>query len=81
MNYKKMEKEVIENSYFLNSQLDKYIKKHKNQYAVFNAGKIDIVQSYKEGVELGKKKYGEKIGFIVKKITDKTPVFSSFVCL
>ena len=81
MNVKKLENQVKINSLILDEKLASYIKKHKDEYIVFNDGEAEFTSTFKEGVNKGLEKYGENVGFVVKKVTKRTPIFSSLVTL
>lgn len=82
MNLKKLEKEVIENSELASSLMThSFIKKYENKYIVFHKYNHYIVESLKAGIEKGIYEFGEKAGFLVKKITKVNPVFSSLIKL
>ena len=80
-NLKKLEKEVKKNSNMLEPMIKKYMETKKDQFIIFNKGEMEFAPSYNEGVDIGIKKFGADTGFVVKKITMNTPVFSSFVKL
>ncbi len=78
---KKIEQQVIENSNLLDNEIDKYIKTHKGQYIVFDTYKVHFSNNFEEAVELGREKFGDDKGFVVKKLTDQLPIFSALVKL
>ena len=82
MNFKKLEKEVKENSSQLDEKIKNLIKKQKDKYAVYNNGNVYFADSFKEGVNTGIKEFGEETGFVVKKVTKENHIIlSSLVTL
>lgn len=81
MNFKKLEKEVMINSLILEDQMSTYIKTQKDKYAVFNEGDVIFTDSFKAGVNAGIDKYGENVGFVVKKVSKEMPILSALVIL
>ncbi len=81
MNLKKLENEVKINSILFEGKLSTYLKTNKDEYAVFNQGDIFFVNTFKEGVTLGIDKFGEKTGFVVKKVSKEMPILSALVTL
>lgn len=81
MNLKKLENEVMINSILFEDELQAFMKSHKDKYAVYNQGKVFFADSFKEGVNTGISQFGEKIGFVVKKVSKEMPILSSLVTL
>jgi len=82
MNIKKMEKEVLENSLLLDKKMKSFcVTSNKDKYIVFNQGEHKIVNTLKEGLEIGIKDFGKETGFVIKEISKTIPVFSSLIKL
>ncbi len=75
----KIESQVIENSDLLEKEIKKYIKSHKNQYIVFHQSQSHFADTLESGVETGIKEFGEKVGFVVKKVTSQPAIFSALI--
>ena len=76
---KKLEKEVISNSYLLDNELHKHIKTHKDEYIVFNNYEYVFTDTFEDGVDAGIKKFGENTGFVVSKVSNQPAIFSALV--
>ncbi|HPV96735.1 MAG: hypothetical protein QM472_02775 [Spirochaetota bacterium] len=81
MNLKKLESEVMINSIKLNDVLPGYMKEHKGKHVAFNDGEAHFCDTLDECVAIGIKKFGEDVGFAVKKVSMEITILSSLVTL
>ncbi len=79
MNINKLEKEVIKNSLAVEKIMPDLMKKHEGEYIVYNRGETYFTKDLREGVNLGIKKFGEKAGFAVMKVTQDPIILCSLV--
>jgi hypothetical protein len=73
-NMKKLEKMVKTNVIKLDRIMEGLVKKHNNKYIVFNDGEKMFKKEYEEAYHAGLKRYGEDIGFVVRKISKSLPL-------
>jgi hypothetical protein len=81
MNTKKIEREVKKNSREAAKLIKKYIKTQRNKYLVYYQGKHFIEKDLTSSLIRAFSEFGKNKGFVIKKITDEIPVFSSLVKL
>ena len=77
----KMEKQVKSNSNLLDKEFNSLIKTNNGKYVVFHKGQHFIVNSLANGLTTGIEKFGIETGFVLKKLSKSTPIFSLLVKL
>ena len=81
MSFKTLENDVMINSLMLEKIISSLVKEHSGKYVVFYNDTKYFSNSFEDGVQEGINKFGENVGFVVKKVTKEIPVLSSLVTL
>lgn len=82
LNLKKMEKQVKENSLWLEKKMDYFIKTFSDKkFIVVHDGECYFTDTLENALKIGMQAFGADVGFVIEELTKNIPLVSSHVTI